>query len=82
MYLHAARTLGIRPAESLVVEDSMKRALSAGAAGVPPVGIVPFVPEADRAERSEALREAGVAAVVGSWAELEELLGVSAGAAG
>ena len=82
VYLHAARTLGIAPAESLAVEDSINGALSAVAAGVPTVGIVQFVPEADRAERTEALREAGVAAVVGSWAELEELLTVSAGAAG
>jgi hypothetical protein len=38
------------------------------------VGIVQFVPEGDRAERIDALRDAGVAAVVGSWAELEDLL--------
>jgi hypothetical protein len=43
-------------------------------AGYPTIGILQFVPEADRPIRAEALREVGVAAVVESWAEVEELL--------
>ena len=74
VYLHAAAALGATPAESLAVEDSVNGALSAVAAGVPTVGIVQFVPDADRAGRAAALREAGVAAVVDSWVELERLL--------
>jgi beta-phosphoglucomutase-like phosphatase (HAD superfamily) len=74
VYLHAAAVLGVAPAEALAVEDSVNGALSAVAAGVPTVGILQFVPAADRSERAAALREAGVAAVVGSWAELEQLL--------
>ena len=75
VYLFAARALGIAPEQGLAVEDSINGALSAVAAGHPTVGTVQFVPEADREARTQALREAGVAAVVTSWAELVELLG-------
>lgn len=74
VYVHARRTLGVTPGEAVAVEDSVNGARSAVAAGHPTVGIVQFVPEAERAGRVAALREAGVAAVVGSWADLERLL--------
>jgi beta-phosphoglucomutase-like phosphatase (HAD superfamily) len=74
VYRHAAATLGVTPHEALAVEDSANGALSAVTAGHPTVGIVQFVSEGDRADRIGALRDAGVAAVVGSWAELEDLL--------
>jgi len=75
VYLFAAEALRIAPAQGLAVEDSINGALSAVAAGHPTVGTVQFVPPAERAARTQALREAGVAAVVASWAELVELLG-------
>ena len=75
VYLFAAEALGITPAQGLAVEDSINGALSAVAAGHPTVGTVQFVPPAEREARTEALREAGVAVVVSSWAELAELLG-------
>ena len=74
VYLHAGRTLGVRPTEAVAVEDSVNGARSAVAAGCPTIGILQFVPEANRQSRAEALREVGVTAVVGSWAELEGLL--------
>jgi HAD superfamily hydrolase (TIGR01509 family) len=74
VYLHAGRTLGVGRAEAVAVEDSLNGARSAVAAGYPTIGILQFVPEADRAARAEALREARVAAVVESWAEVERLL--------
>ena len=74
VYAHAGQVLGITPDEGIAVEDSINGALSAVAAGYRTVGIVQFVPAADRDARETALREAGVAVVVGSWAELEQLL--------
>jgi HAD superfamily hydrolase (TIGR01509 family) len=73
IYAHAGRQLGITPDEGVAVEDSINGALSAVAAGYPTIGIVAFVAPADRPSRTQALREAGVAAVVSSWAEIDEL---------
>ncbi|GAB3201536.1 HAD family hydrolase [Geodermatophilus arenarius] len=75
VYLYAGATLGTGPAEAVAVEDSVNGARSAVAAGYPTVGILQFVPDADRPARGEALREAGVAAVADSWADVERLLG-------
>jgi beta-phosphoglucomutase-like phosphatase (HAD superfamily) len=74
VYLHAGRELGIGPAEAVAVEDSLNGARSAVAAGYPTIGILQFVPVADRAARADALGDAGVIAVVGSWADVERLL--------
>ena len=74
VYLHAGATLGVGPAEAVAVEDSVNGARSAVAAGFPTVGLLQFVPDADRQARTEALREAGAVAVVGSWTEVEALL--------
>jgi beta-phosphoglucomutase-like phosphatase (HAD superfamily) len=74
VYLHACAQLGIAPADGLAVEDSVPGALSAVRAGCPTVGNLRFVPPAERAERADQLREAGVVAVVSSWAELTDLL--------
>ncbi len=74
VYAHAGATLGVGPAEAVAVEDSVNGALSAVAAGYPTIGLLQFVPDADRPARTAALREAGVAAVVESWADAEDLL--------
>ncbi len=74
VYLHAGATLGVGPAEAVAVEDSVNGARSAVAAGFPTVGLLQFVPDADRPARAEALQEAGVVAVVGSWTDVEALL--------
>ena len=74
VYAHAGRALGTSPDAAVAVEDSVNGARSAVAAGIRTVGIVQFVPEADRDDRTAALREAGAAVVVASWAELEDLL--------
>jgi HAD superfamily hydrolase (TIGR01509 family) len=74
VYLHACSELGISPEQGLAVEDSVPGALSAVRAGCPTVGNLRFVPIAERAERAAQLRDAGVLAVVTSWAELTDLL--------
>jgi HAD superfamily hydrolase (TIGR01509 family) len=74
VYVHACAQLGIAPEQGLAVEDSVPGALSAVRAGCPTVGNLRFVAPAERAERAAQLREAGVLAVVSSWAELTELL--------
>ncbi len=74
VYLYAGATLEVSPAEAVAVEDSMNGALSAVAAGYPTIGIMQFVPEGDRRDRTEALHEAGVTAVVESWADAGRLL--------
>ncbi len=74
VYLHAGATLGVGRTEAVAVEDSVNGARSAVAAGFPTVGLLQFVPDADRPARTEALREAGVVAVVGSWTDVEALL--------
>jgi beta-phosphoglucomutase-like phosphatase (HAD superfamily) len=74
VYAHAGQRLGITPDEAIAVEDSINGALSAVAAGYPTIGTVQFVPPQDREARTQALREAGAAAVVSSWSELAQLL--------
>jgi HAD superfamily hydrolase (TIGR01509 family) len=74
VYVYAGATIGVGPAEAVAVEDSVNGARSAVVAGFPTIGLLQFVPEADRQDRSEALREVGVAAVAGSWSEVERLL--------
>jgi beta-phosphoglucomutase-like phosphatase (HAD superfamily) len=74
VYLHACAQLGIAPDQGLAVEDSVPGALSAVRAGCPTVGNLRFVPAAERAERAAQLTDAGVLAVVSSWAELTDLL--------
>ncbi len=74
VYVHAGRQLGVSTAQGIAVEDSINGALSATAAGYPTIGIVVFVPPEDREGRTQALIEAGAATVVGSWADLADLL--------
>ena len=74
VYLHAGRTLGVGPVHAVAVEDSVNGARSAVAAGYPTIGILQFVPEVDRPARADALRAAGAAVVVESWADVEAVL--------
>jgi HAD superfamily hydrolase (TIGR01509 family) len=74
VYLHAGEALGVTGEQGLAIEDSIPGAQSAVAAGFVTVGNVMFVRPAERDERVRALRDAGVSAVVASWAELEELV--------
>jgi HAD superfamily hydrolase (TIGR01509 family) len=74
VYRHACAELGIAPQAGLAVEDAVPGVQSAVGAGCPTIGNVLFVPPAERAERSAALLAAGALTVVGSWAELADLL--------
>jgi HAD superfamily hydrolase (TIGR01509 family) len=78
VYRHACEQLGIVPAAGLAVEDAVAGVQSAVAAGCPAVGNVLFVPPAEREERTAALLDAGAFAVVGSWAEVADLLPATA----
>lgn len=68
LYLHAARQLGIAPADCVVVEDSPAGALAAQAAGIPCLG---YAPRGDH----PALRAAG-ARLFRSMDDLPALLGI------
>jgi beta-phosphoglucomutase-like phosphatase (HAD superfamily) len=70
IFTFAGRCLGVTGAEALAVEDSVVGAQSAVAAGFPTIGNVMFVAPDERANRIAALRDAGVHAVIDSWAEL------------
>ena len=78
VYRFAGERLGVSGRRALAVEDAPAGVISAVAAGFPVVGNLAFVPAGERAARAGALIEAGAVAVVGSWAELAELLGVRA----
>jgi beta-phosphoglucomutase-like phosphatase (HAD superfamily) len=74
IYRHAAAALGIEGPQGLAIEDSVPGALSAVGAGFLTVGNVMFVPDDERQARVDALRDAGVAAVISSWKQLEDHL--------
>lgn len=77
IYLHALMSLGLEPQEATAVEDSIAGATSAVAAGIPTIANLQFVQESERPERHEALERVGVAAIVTSWWEVLNLLGVA-----
>jgi HAD superfamily hydrolase (TIGR01509 family) len=74
IYAWAAQRLGVGEGVGLAVEDAAAGARSAVAAGLPTVGILQFVEPGERVERVQELAEAGVAAVVETWADLAALL--------
>jgi beta-phosphoglucomutase-like phosphatase (HAD superfamily) len=75
VYLLAGERLGISAERGLAVEDSVPGAQAAIAAGFATLGNVAFVPVRERPDRIAALEAAGVAGIVFSWAEVEDLLG-------
>lgn len=75
IYLEALRRLGLRAEQAVAIEDSVRGAQSAVAAGCPTIGNLTFVDDDDRARQRTALLAAGVTAVVTSWAEALEVLG-------
>ncbi len=79
IYAHAAQRLGATGATGLAVEDAVAGVRSAVAAGIKTVGNLQFVPPGERRDRTAALREAGVSAIVESWAGVAALLGCNAG---
>lgn len=74
IYAYALRALGLQPEQATAVEDSFTGASSGVAAGIPTIGNLQLVPPAERDERRRVLTEAGVVAVVTSWAEIVDLL--------
>ena len=75
IYLHALDALGLEPEQAVAVEDSPTGATSAVAAGIPTIGNLQFVQPAEQDERRRQLTDAGVLAIVASWAEIVDLLG-------
>ncbi|HEX2102070.1 MAG TPA: HAD family phosphatase [Solirubrobacteraceae bacterium] len=74
IYTLAGERLGASSTAALAVEDAVAGVQSAVAAGFGCVGNVQFVAPDERPARIEALRDAGVVAVVSSWSELAILL--------
>jgi HAD superfamily hydrolase (TIGR01509 family) len=74
VYIHALERLGLRPRQTVAVEDSVPGAMAAVGAGCPTIGNVMFVSAEERRERVFDLEAAGVADVISSWEELELLL--------
>jgi HAD superfamily hydrolase (TIGR01509 family) len=81
IYQLAGSELGVSGSRALAVEDAPAGVRSAVGAGFPTVGNLIFVPPDEREERTAALVEAGAGAVVSSWWELVELLGIAPAAA-
>jgi beta-phosphoglucomutase-like phosphatase (HAD superfamily) len=75
VYLEALRRLGLRAEQAIAIEDSVRGAQSAVAAGCPTIGNLTFVDDDDRSRHRAELIAAGVSAVVTSWAEVLEVLG-------
>jgi HAD superfamily hydrolase (TIGR01509 family) len=80
VYLEALRRLGLRAEQTVAIEDSLRGAQSAVAAGCPTIGNLTFVEQEDRDRHRAALLEAGVVAVVDSWSEAVDLLTPAASA--
>lgn len=74
VYAHAGRELGVAGAQAVAIEDAVSGVLSAVGAGFPVIGNLLFIPDDERAARADALREAGVVALVDSWEQVEQLL--------
>jgi beta-phosphoglucomutase-like phosphatase (HAD superfamily) len=74
VYLYALAQLELAPERALAVEDSVPGVQSAVGAGIETVGNLVFAPPGERSARELELREAGAAAVVTSWSELERML--------
>jgi len=74
IYAYALESLGVRPEQTLAIEDSRPGVESATGAGIATVGNVVFVPEDEREARIRELREAGAFYVVESWSEFAEML--------
>jgi beta-phosphoglucomutase-like phosphatase (HAD superfamily) len=74
IYLHAMKTLGVTPGESIAIEDSSTGVKSAVAAGLRTIGIVAFVAPDEQEQRIRELAEAGAELVVQTWAELGGVL--------
>ena len=71
VYSLAGSMLGVTGRRGLAIEDS---AIGATAAGYPTIGKVQFVPATERPARIDALRQAGVVAIMSSWSELADVL--------
>jgi beta-phosphoglucomutase-like phosphatase (HAD superfamily) len=70
VYAFAGRALGVSGTAAVAIEDSVSGVRSAVAAGFPVIGNLLFVAAEERPGRAIALREAGAAALIGSWRDL------------
>ena len=82
IYSFAGEALGVSGDRGLAIEDAAAGVQSAVAAGFATIGNLLFVAPDEREERTAALREAGAVAIVESWWQLCELLGVAPAVAG
>lgn len=74
VYLYALNDLGLAPGEAIAVEDAVAGVAAAVGAGLQTVGNLAFVPVEQRPARARVLAEAGAAAIVDDWDELDAVL--------
>lgn len=74
LFLHAAASMGVEPADCVVVEDTPSGITAAVSASMHSIG---YAADSD----ARALHQAGANAILGSMDELPALLGLNAGAA-
>ena len=74
IYSLARAELDLAESQAVAIEDAVPGVESAVGAGFPVIGNLMFVPRPARARRAEALLEAGAAAIVVSWQDLENML--------
>jgi beta-phosphoglucomutase-like phosphatase (HAD superfamily) len=64
----------VQAGQTIAVEDSLPGAQSAVAAGIATIGNLTFVPVEERAKRRQDLHDAGVLALVESWADVAAMM--------
>jgi beta-phosphoglucomutase-like phosphatase (HAD superfamily) len=74
VYLYAIDQLEVQAGQTIAVEDSLPGAQSAVAAGIATIGNLTFVPVEERAKRRQDLHDAGVLALVESWADVAAMM--------
>lgn len=74
VYLHAAESMGTRPARCLVVEDSVAGVTAARAAGMTVLGFAGAAHIADRPAHGGRLRDAGAQHLLDDFADLADFL--------
>uniref|UniRef100_A0A0W0FX10 Zn(2)-C6 fungal-type domain-containing protein n=1 Tax=Moniliophthora roreri TaxID=221103 RepID=A0A0W0FX10_MONRR len=75
IYLHACKTLGVEPKNSVAVEDSKSGSLSAIRAGIPVIAYVgSYETPEKRKEMAKVLKELGAEVAMNDWTEFESCL--------
>jgi HAD superfamily hydrolase (TIGR01509 family) len=74
IYLHAMKTMEVKPEECVAIEDSKSGTLSGTRAGIKVVGYVGPYPEAKREEMTKVLTDAGAVVMMTDWSEFPAVM--------